>query len=114
MSSSLSSKRALITAGAQGIGLAISRALLRAGCDVFVTYLSSADEASALIQEAKDIIEFSVYCNTVLNEPIQEVQHCATSGGRMPIDPLTLKIFWTLIEREREIRQCPVYLNQAI
>lgn len=53
MSSSLSSKRALITAGAQGIGLAISRALLRAGCDVFVTYLSSADEASALIQEAK-------------------------------------------------------------
>lgn len=48
-------KRALITAGAQGIGLAIARHLLRAGCDVFVHYHSNADAAQALAQEATDM-----------------------------------------------------------
>lgn len=41
-------KRALVTAGAQGIGLAISRQLLEAGCDLFVHYRSSADGARSL------------------------------------------------------------------
>ena len=45
-------KRALVTAGAQGIGLAISRRLLAAGCDVFVHYRSSADAARELAVEA--------------------------------------------------------------
>ena len=45
-------KRALVTAGAQGIGLAISRHLLAAGCDVFVHYRSSAEGARALAAEA--------------------------------------------------------------
>jgi NAD(P)-dependent dehydrogenase (short-subunit alcohol dehydrogenase family) len=44
----LDGKRALVTAGAQGIGLAISRQLLAAGCDVFVHYRSSADAARGL------------------------------------------------------------------
>jgi 3-oxoacyl-[acyl-carrier protein] reductase len=48
----LAGKRALVTAGAQGIGLAISRHLLAAGCDVFVHYYSSADSAGALAREA--------------------------------------------------------------
>jgi 3-oxoacyl-[acyl-carrier protein] reductase len=50
--SKLLGKRALVTAGAQGIGLAISRQLLRAGCDVFVHYHSSGDAAQALAAEA--------------------------------------------------------------
>ena len=50
--SKLLGKRALVTAGAQGIGLAISRQLLQAGCDVFVHYRSSADAAKALTGEA--------------------------------------------------------------
>lgn len=50
--SKLLGKRALVTAGAQGIGLAISQHLLRAGCDVFVHYRSSADGARALAAEA--------------------------------------------------------------
>ena len=50
--SKLHGKRALVTAGAQGIGLAISRHLLRAGCDVFVHYHASSDAAHALVQEA--------------------------------------------------------------
>ncbi len=45
-------KRALVTAGAQGIGLAISRHLLAAGCDVFVHYRSSAAGAKELATEA--------------------------------------------------------------
>ena len=45
-------KRALVTAGAQGIGLAISRHLLAAGCDIFVHYHSSADAARQLGREA--------------------------------------------------------------
>lgn len=45
-------KRALVTAGAQGIGLAISRHLLEAGCDVFVHYRSSAAGARSLELEA--------------------------------------------------------------
>ena len=48
----LSGKRALVTAGAQGIGLAISRQLLAAGCDVFVHYRTSADGARELADEA--------------------------------------------------------------
>ncbi|MBI5693815.1 MAG: SDR family oxidoreductase [Verrucomicrobia bacterium] len=50
--SRLLGKRALVTAGAQGIGLAISRHLLQAGCDVFVHYRSSAEAARALASEA--------------------------------------------------------------
>jgi 3-oxoacyl-[acyl-carrier protein] reductase len=51
-SSKLSGKRALVTAGAQGIGLAISRELLAAGCDVFAHYYRSVDAARALTEEA--------------------------------------------------------------
>ena len=45
-------KRALVTAGAQGIGLATSQQLLRAGCDVFVHYHSSAEAAQTLVHDA--------------------------------------------------------------
>jgi 3-oxoacyl-[acyl-carrier protein] reductase len=50
--SKLSGKRALVTAGAQGIGLAITRQLLAAGCDVFVQYHRSEETAVALAKEA--------------------------------------------------------------
>ncbi len=50
--SRLLGKRAFITAGAQGIGLAISRHLLRAGCELVVHYRSSAEAARALSAEA--------------------------------------------------------------
>lgn len=51
----LQGKRALVTAGAQGIGLAISRQLLAAGCDLFVHYRSSVAAARALEPEAKTL-----------------------------------------------------------
>ena len=48
----LEGKRALVTAGAQGIGLAISRALLTAGARVCVHYFTSASAAAALQAES--------------------------------------------------------------
>jgi 3-oxoacyl-[acyl-carrier protein] reductase len=48
-------KRALVTAGAQGIGFAISQQLLQAGCDVVVHYHRSADAARTLAAEAKTL-----------------------------------------------------------
>ncbi len=51
MLSRLAGKRALVTAGAQGIGLAISRELAAAGCRLFVHYRSSAEPARRLCGE---------------------------------------------------------------
>jgi 3-oxoacyl-[acyl-carrier protein] reductase len=48
----LSGKRALITAGGQGIGLAITKSLIQAGCDVCIHYFSSEVDVAALKQEA--------------------------------------------------------------
>lgn len=50
----LRGKRALVTAGAQGIGLAISRALAGAGCDLVVHYRSSAQAAEGLVSEVSE------------------------------------------------------------
>ena len=52
-SSRLQGKRALVTAGAQGIGLAITRQLLAAGCDVFVHYHRSGAAAQQIEAEAR-------------------------------------------------------------
>ncbi len=65
----LAGKRALVTAGAQGIGLAISRHLLAAGCDLFVHYHSSAEAAEALVQEAKALGRRCAVARGDLTEP---------------------------------------------
>lgn len=49
----LQGKRALVTAGAQGIGLAISRSLIAAGCDVVVHFRHSRDGAATVVREAQ-------------------------------------------------------------
>jgi 3-oxoacyl-[acyl-carrier protein] reductase len=65
----LQGKRALVTAGAQGIGLATSRQLLAAGCDVFVHYRSSADAARALEAEAKALGRRYAHAAADLTQP---------------------------------------------
>jgi 3-oxoacyl-[acyl-carrier protein] reductase len=67
----LAGKRALVTAGAQGIGLAISRHLLAAGCDVFVHYHSSADAARALVLEAAALEQRCGIAAADLTEPAE-------------------------------------------
>ena len=57
MSDKLKGKRALVTAGAQGIGLAISRALLDEGCKIAVHFFSSADAANELKAEFGERVE---------------------------------------------------------
>ena len=66
--SKLQGKRALVTAGAQGIGLAITRQLLAAGCDVFVHYKSSADAARAIEPEAKKLGRRHAHASADLTE----------------------------------------------
>jgi 3-oxoacyl-[acyl-carrier protein] reductase len=67
----LAGKRALVTAGAQGIGLAISRHLLAAGCDVFVHYHSSAAAARALVAEAPALGRRCGHAAADLTEPAE-------------------------------------------
>lgn len=66
----LQGKRALVTAGAQGIGLAISRQLLAAGCDVFVHYRSSAEAARALEDEARRAGRRYAHCAADLTQAV--------------------------------------------
>jgi len=68
MSNKLNGKRALVTAGAQGIGLAISRALLDNGCSIAVHYFSSADTANELKAEFGDRV---VVLQADLTDPAQ-------------------------------------------
>ncbi|MEO8462406.1 MAG: 3-oxoacyl-ACP reductase FabG [Chloroflexota bacterium] len=49
----LAGKKVLVTAGAQGIGLAISERLIEAGAEVAVHFHSSAAPAEALVSEAQ-------------------------------------------------------------
>jgi 3-oxoacyl-[acyl-carrier protein] reductase len=50
----LHGKRVLVTAGAQGIGLAITRGLLAAGCKVYAHYHRSREAAENLSREHRD------------------------------------------------------------
>lgn len=68
----LHGKRALVTAGAQGIGLAISQQLLRAGCDLAVHYRSSAEAARAIAQEATKL---GRRC-TIISADLTETEEC--------------------------------------
>jgi 3-oxoacyl-[acyl-carrier protein] reductase len=51
MLSRLTGKRALVTAGAQGIGMAISRELAASGCRLFIHFRSSGEQARQLCGE---------------------------------------------------------------
>lgn len=51
--SRLAGRRALLTAGAQGIGAAITRELLANGCQVLIHYHQSAEPARRLVEQAR-------------------------------------------------------------
>jgi 3-oxoacyl-[acyl-carrier protein] reductase len=53
MNRSLENRKALVTGGSRGIGAGIVRRLAREGADVALTYVSKADQAEAVVQEAE-------------------------------------------------------------
>lgn len=55
----LYNKRVLVTAGAQGIGYAIARQLIDAGCKVAIHYYSSSTSAQALVAYAQERGQFA-------------------------------------------------------
>jgi 3-oxoacyl-[acyl-carrier protein] reductase len=77
LTSKLSGCRALVTAGAQGIGLATSRALLEAGCNVFVHYRTSAEGARELAVHASGLGRTFGHASSDLTTP---------DGGRILVD----------------------------
>ncbi len=84
----LHNKRALVTAGAQGIGLAISRQLLAAGCDVFVHYRSSAEAARGLEAEANTLGRRYAHVAADLTKASEcERRVGEGDGGRHPARP---------------------------
>jgi 3-oxoacyl-[acyl-carrier protein] reductase len=74
-------KRALVTAGAQGIGLAISRQLLAAGCDVFVHYHRSAEGAQVLAAAAAGLGRRCAHASADLTAPAGGDTLVATAVG---------------------------------
>ena len=88
MSEKLNGKRALVTAGAQGIGLAISRALLAEGCDMVVHYYSSEESAKTLQAEATAAGKRVGIFSADLTDPVQAeamVRHAVEFLGGLDI-----------------------------
>lgn len=87
--SKLSGKRALVTAGGQGIGLAITRELLAEGCDVCMHYFSSAVDLAALraesgVEPGRRITSFQAdLCDAGQAEAL--VAHCVGELGGLDI-----------------------------
>ena len=79
--SKLLGKRALVTAGAQGIGLAISRHLLAAGCDLFVHFHSSGGAARDLAAEAAKSGRRFESAAADLTDPDECARMVARAGG---------------------------------
>ena len=85
---SLKNKRALVTAGNQGIGRAITMGLLDAGCDVFVHYFKSKDgqaEVRELAAQRECRVEFASADLTVESEAISCVQKAIEFLGALDI-----------------------------
>ncbi len=79
MTHRLLGKRALVTAGAQGIGHAITRHLLDAGCDVFVHYRSSLSGARDLGSEAARLDRRYAFASADLTDTLSCEELVATA-----------------------------------
>ena len=85
---SLANKRALVTAGNQGIGRAITLALLYAGCDVFVHYFKSNDGKDEVRELAGSLgrkVEFASADLTVEAKAVSCVQHATDFLGGLDV-----------------------------
>ena len=64
---------------------------------------ASKDNYKSLIEEAKEYFAFVSFCASELNEPVQDITYSTSSGACIPVDPLTLSIYWALLERVRTL-----------
>lgn len=85
---SLKNKKAFITAGNQGIGRAITIALLKAGCDVFVHYFKSKDGQDEVKELASSLgrrVEFASANLMIEKEAIESVNKAVEFLGGLDI-----------------------------
>lgn len=88
MNNKLEGKRVLVTAGAQGIGEAISKTLLSAGAKVAIHYFSSSENAERITAKAKELGQFAVTVSgdlTVAEKAAATVKEAATQLGGLDI-----------------------------
>lgn len=72
--SDLKNKVAIVTGGSRGIGRAIAKVLASAGCDVVITYKSSAQQAQELVQEiSKNAKAIAIQADSAKFEDAQKV-----------------------------------------
>ncbi|MEM7457199.1 MAG: SDR family oxidoreductase [Planctomycetota bacterium] len=112
MNGKLNGKRALVTAGAQGIGLAISRALLEEGCSVAVHYFSSAETANELKREFDDRVHVvqadltdSSQTEQMVNQSVQAlggldvlINNAGSLIGRKLLDEVDMEFWQTVVD----------------
>lgn len=111
---SLKGKRALVTAGAQGIGKAVSELLLAQGCDVAVHYLTSRDGAEELMKHAirqGGRIEAVQGDLTVEADCIRVVRESADYFGGLDI---LVNNAGSLVARKQLIEMDPGYIDQVL
>ncbi|QNI38705.1 3-oxoacyl-ACP reductase FabG [Edaphobacter sp. 4G125] len=86
---SLTGKTALVTGGSRGIGRATARSLATRGCAIAINYLHSAEDASSLLQEVRDIGSRACMVQADVSHP-DEVTHMvnAVSQELGPVDIL--------------------------
>jgi 3-oxoacyl-[acyl-carrier protein] reductase len=65
---SLIGKRALVTAGGQGIGKAIAEGLLRSGCDLVIHYFSDERGAHEVVELAKSLDQRAIHLQADLTD----------------------------------------------
>jgi 3-oxoacyl-[acyl-carrier protein] reductase len=114
LSDSLKGKRALVTAGAQGIGLAISRALLGAGCDLAVHYFSSAEAAAALQKEAAAQGRRAGVFRADLTDPEQAAELVRQAVGFLGGLDILVNNAGSLIARRRLDEVDPAFWQQVM
>ncbi|MCS7229138.1 MAG: 3-oxoacyl-[acyl-carrier-protein] reductase [Candidatus Kryptonium sp.] len=72
--SDLKNKVAIVTGGSRGIGRAIAKVLASSGCDVVITYKSSAQQAQELVQEiSKNAKAIAIQADSAKFEDAQKV-----------------------------------------
>ena len=84
----LAGKKALVTGASQGIGAAISKALIEAGCDICMHYYHSSEEPFRMQQHAQGLNQHAICIQADLRieqDVARLIDECKTSLGQIDI-----------------------------